>query len=360
MRARLIAAAILLGARFCSVECEDKQPLEDPAAVSALLETVRSSSDRDELLRAWEALKPLLTPKELPDVLTLIEGSESLDDPDLLSMAETAVAECLERQNNEDALLSFVIERRTNLSDKAKMRILRLLGKVDTHRTRELAFSFANNVDADMTCAALAAVEYWDSDKHAVITTYLQSGNSTLKKGAALALGRAKAEEALPLLAEMLDSNDTGEAANALWAVSQISGQNLPNVAAAKSWWQTEKKESENNLAVFNELLKSADEGQLPVAIGDFSSLVLQREKAIKLLLPLLDHSEARVRAAACEALGGTNHAPQVIGKLIERLGDISPLVSTTAWRALKKLSDKPFPKKQAEWSRWFNRHRPM
>ena len=333
--------------------------LDAKDTVPVIIQVMKSSPILELNEEGWKTLGKLAGPSSLPELLFILESPRDMPYRKLVVQvaAMNALSEIAQKDRGPDVFVGECENRRAKASVIAKLRMIEVLQKLDTSLSRNMLFAMLGDPDRDVKRCALVAINRADEPQMvSQLHVFLGNTEVQLKKEAILALGRCKAIAAVPALIGMLDSTDGGVRTNVVWALRNITGRAFSSTANAKLWLESESAEGERRFAVLSELLKNGQPRMAPLFVEELSKLSLLREKEVAALRTYLSHTDFRVRAAVCDALGQTPPSLKTCALLIGKLNDPSDVVGASAWRSLKQMTGQKLPNSHTEWSQWFQK----
>lgn len=311
----------------------------------------------EEAEEAWTALGQLAGPEVIGNLMFILETP--LDMPYRKLVVQVAAMKALTdisaREGGSIEFVQLCSKRRMKASPAERLHMVEVLQKLDTNGSRNLLLSLLSDPDANVKRVTLAAITRADDPQLiGKVLTFLTSPNPQLKKEAVLALGRCKSLASVPALINLIDSSDSGMRATVIGALRSITGRAFASTDNAKLWIEAETADGEQRLAVMQDMLKNESLILAPMLVEEIGKLVLLRDKETMHLRSLANHTNFRVRAAACTVLGQATPNLQTIGILIGKLGDSSEVVTASAWRSLKSMTGQTLPNKYEAWNQWF------
>jgi len=326
-------------------------------AVPILVDVVKSPPFLEEAEEAWTALGQLAGPEVIGNLMFILETP--LDMPYRKLVVQVAAMKALTdisaREGGSIEFVQLCSKRRMKASPAERLHMVEVLQKLDTNGSRNLLLSLLSDPDANVKRVTLAAITRADDPQLiGKVLTFLTSPNPQLKKEAVLALGRCKSLASVPALINLIDSSDSGMRATVIGALRSITGRAFASTDNAKLWIEAETADGEQRLAVMQDMLKNESLILAPMLVEEIGKLVLLRDKETMHLRSLANHTNFRVRAAACTVLGQATPNLQTIGILIGKLGDSSEVVTASAWRSLKSMTGQTLPNKYEAWNQWF------
>ena len=169
-------------------------------------------------------------------------------------------------------------------------------------------------------------------------------------RAAVAALGRLGDEEAVPDLLELLDASDAATAAAAHLALQRITRLGLPlEPVRWYAWYEDELTWHETERDELVELLKSADPGQVSVAVEQLSARQLDRAGLARELSATLEHPSSQVRVRGCQGLQRLG-STEIVGDLLWSLDDPDAAVRSSAAVALRSLTGIHVEPTRAAW----------
>jgi HEAT repeat protein len=165
-----------------------------------------------------------------------------------------------------------------------------------------------------------------------------------------LALGELRDYEAVPLLIDLLESEDRGTAGNAHWALKRITELEF---AAAPERWRT-WHESELTWFAREEdaVLRALHVGSPSAAAAAARAIGerrLWREDLALELLHALARPQPALRSPICRAIERLG-VDNVTAGLVELLDDSDPASAKAAWQALVALTGRELPADAMTW----------
>lgn len=165
-----------------------------------------------------------------------------------------------------------------------------------------------------------------------------------------LALGELRDYEAVPMLIDLLESEDRGTSGNAHWALKRIT--ELEFVAAPERW----RRWYESELTWF---AREEDAALRALHVGSPSAAAaaaraigerrLWREDLAQELLHALARPQPALRSPICRAIERLG-VDNVTGGLVELLDDSDPESAKAAWHALVSLTGRELPADAMTW----------
>jgi HEAT repeat protein len=165
-----------------------------------------------------------------------------------------------------------------------------------------------------------------------------------------MALGELRDSEAVPILIGFLDSDDTGLAGNALWALRRITDLNFPGLPERWSaWYESELEWFVRQQDFVLRDLHSGSPSAAAAAARTISERRLWREELAQELLTALRRPHSTLRGPICRALerlGVDSVAPD----LVDLLDDEDPASVQAALRTLTALTGRELPADAMTW----------
>lgn len=329
-------------------------------AVPVLINVAFKSADQEVAREAWVALGDLAAVSDLPALLPILDAPRELAWKKLYAQkaAVAALAAISSRPGAAAKVVELITAKRFNSSPISRIRQIDLLGTVHNSAARNLLCTFFEDGDADVKRTAIDTVDFVESTTlRNELVRLLDSPDTLLQKAAILCVGRSGMISTVPKLVTLLDSKAGGVKDNASWSLARLIGKKFSSAEDARLWLNTELQSGDAKFERLKQQLTTVSVREMPLVIEDLSKLALQREKVTALLMPLLQHKEPRVRAAACEALSQSSAAFQTLRSLVFCLRDPSDMVAASAWRALKELSREQLPRSPEVWQKWLDAH---
>lgn len=165
-----------------------------------------------------------------------------------------------------------------------------------------------------------------------------------------LALGELRDYDSMPILIELLDSEDSGLASNALWALRRITDMNFPgNAARWETWYERELAWFEHEEESALRDLHVGPPSAAAAAARAISERRLWREDLALELLGALERPHPALRAPICRALERLGESNVALG-LVELLDDADPDSAAAALHALVELTGRDLPADVSTW----------
>jgi HEAT repeat protein len=332
-------------------------------AAAELLAPVLAGEPDDDLRRmalAWLASRPRFE-RALPRLPRPLAAG--LAEPLLRYLASGEEEEAPDRTR---ALLDEILDRRglgpvLSLADDPAVdgplaaELALALGRARRQDAIPPLLSLGARADPPLAVAVAGALgEIPDGSGRQVpfLVSLLAGKDLTVRKAAAVALGRLRASGGVDGLIAALAEADEGLRGEAQWALREITGRALPPEPARwRALWDEERRRAEADLPV---VLLELDSGKPTVVIDamrEAAGFVAGRERARAALVGLLASPTPGLRAAACAALGELRD-PSVVARLAAALDDPDASVWEAAWRALERITGKTLPPRRAVWER--------
>jgi HEAT repeat protein len=298
------------------------------------------------------------TPHDPAAIPVLIEQLSAAD-----AASVSAIVETLQALSNDPATRSALADEfRKALrgdSDQLKLRIVDIIRGADARAFKEMLPPIVNGLESnDVKAATIRAMGESTPEPHTqqeILRIAGSAGSPEVIKEAAMALGRWRNVESIPLLIQMLSNENEGVKSHAFWALQNISGNRYTMEPARWTAWLDSVKQSEP--AKLTALIAKLDYGPdatRPLAAEKMASIVLSRDKAVEALRRHLADPDFRTRAACINVMWQFGDAASC-ADLIPCLRDTQAEVSYTAWRALKDISGKNLPRDHAAWANWLS-----
>jgi HEAT repeat protein len=281
-----------------------------------------------------------------------IEGR--LPSPPLAPALERALTTLLER---DDAALGETRARWPGLGQELLLSVFRAVGTSGDPRGLVLlgdALGVRPLLDGNLLSqiARLAPLASDDQCRAAAarVRAFLGDPREGVRASAAVALGRLGDCECVAALIGLLGGPEEGVRSNAHWALRQVTGLSLP--ASEPLWLEWHRRELawfESSAEDAFAALESEDPGLVHAAMQAIVERRLWRDRLADEVLVVLEHPEARLRAAGCDALAKLGSKSALSG-LIDLFDDEEPDVVQHAWQALRALTGKDLPSHAAAW----------
>ena len=331
----------------------------DTRATPALLALFQKTQDVDEKVKLLATLQRLADPEVLPALVPLLEAKNRR-----LRISVTAMLIGFARRPDQAADLVGELDRSIPAAtDALKQRIIELLRKTRLRTGAPLLESLLDEPSQRLRRSAINALGMIAAPASAKrkLRNLLQQGEPVDRREAALALGRLRDTEAIPLLIRLLADNEEDKHLrdSAFWALRKATGMRLAPIQRQwQSWWNTQQKLGGEYLAKLALKLKDKDApaSQAREAVRRMGMLVfLRSEVAIELRQAIWQHRDPGVRAEICRTLGRLGNDSDW-KDLVEMLQEKhNPTVRTAAWEALKNQTGQTLPLEYNAWYDWLS-----
>ena len=222
-------------------------------------------------------------------------------------------------------------------AEPLKLRYILILQEIQYRVAEQFLLNLLSDPSATIRVAALAGLGFNGTKSAAlVILPQLRSPDIRVKAAAATALGRLKFVRAIPDLLPLLSAKEPEVSSGALYALRNMTGmQFTPDPERWQVWYDDEKAASQARVAVLLQQIKSGPPELAPVFVEQLADCLLQQDKLSAELQGLVQHTNFRVRAAACNVLAQIGDLP-ALQLLVQRLLDPALEVAAAAYRGLK------------------------
>jgi hypothetical protein len=184
----------------------------------------------------------------------------------------------------------------------------------------------------------------------AALRHFLESRETTLRREAALAVGRFEDPEAVGALIDLLGDPDRGVQENAHWALRQITGLRFHlDPKRWRGWHDQERAWWTTAAPGLIEMLDSENPVPTAGAIRELSLRRLFRNEVTDKLVPLLAARNRKVSKIAFAAVENLE-SERAIPALIDLLGDSDGSVQADALHALCRITGESHPAARADW----------
>lgn len=333
-----------------------------------------SAAEQAAALRLVGILSPVAKGESLLDLAAALlpaapEGAEPVQPPPadraVTGALRSALTDLLGRSAGR---IDFLSRSLGNLDSRLQPAVLGAVGDLGDaralplldHELRRGTSPPSLSITAITRCAPSLDHDV-DAQVARTVAGYLDPSDPHLCVEATRALGALKSNVGLDDLVELLDrDDDLGGQAHA--ALTRITGLELPHHRRVWGEWLAGEREfAARTLPALVRGLDRLDRADLAPRLRQLSGRPLARHEVAAELTVLLDHRDAAVRTAACNAIASTD-SPAAVIRLAEALFEDGP-VAEAALEALRILTpatdDRPLDSDGHAWLFWIESRRP-
>ncbi len=177
----------------------------------------------------------------------------------------------------------------------------------------------------------------------------LTSDSTTVRNGAARALGAQRDWRSIEALIALLDDPDGSVRASAEWSLKKATGLQWREAAAWRAWHSSEVRWREERMDLVIDRLSTSSPKQIVSALQEAAFHPLFSSESAPWAVDALQSSSAQVRSTAAEALGRLD-SPLAYPALIAALQDGAPEVVSAAHASLTRMSGLTLPAEADDW----------
>lgn len=309
---------------------------EDPRAVRALMEAVRSDPDAGVRESAAWALGQF---EDVEAVPALVEAIRSDDVVEVRRTATWALG-----QIEEEEAVPGLGEALGDSDAQVRETALWALGQIESPEAIPFLQRALSDSDVEVRRNAIWALGQIEvSEAVPAVTQALSDADAGVRRTAAWALGQIESPSAVPALADALGDEDAGVRRDAIWALGQIESADAveplrralsdadPEIRATAAWalGQIEPREAPAELI---DALGDSDEHVRQTAVWALSQI--EDPGSVVPLRAMLGAENAESRMGALYALGQIR-SEEAVAAIATLLDDPDPEVKRAAARAL-------------------------
>lgn len=177
----------------------------------------------------------------------------------------------------------------------------------------------------------------------------LANESTTVRNGAARALGAQRDWRSIEALLALLDDPEASVRASAEWSLKKATGLQWREAGAWRTWHASEVRWQAERMDLIIDRLTTSSPKQIVSALQEAAFHPLFSSESVPWAVDALQSGSAQVRSTAAEALGRLD-SPLAYPALIDALQDGAPEVVAAAHAALTRMSGLALPAESDAW----------